>query len=166
MIHYQLRCAEAHEFDGWFAGSDSFERQAARGLLECPICGSAAVERALMTPAVPRKGRSPRKTSGPAEPPAPAPAPIAVAGEHLPDHLRAMLQKLRAEVEQKCDYVGDSFAAEARRIHGLAREGGGADRRGIYGETTPDELDRCAGFESRSACARRDRSAVPGARVP
>ena len=53
MIHYQLRCAAEHEFDGWFAGSDSFEQQAARGLLECPVCGTPKVERALMTPAVP-----------------------------------------------------------------------------------------------------------------
>ena len=142
MIHYQLRCAAAHEFDGWFAGSAGFEAQAARGLLECPICGTPKVERALMTPAVPKKGRSPRKITSPSEAPAapePSPGPIAVAGDRLPDHVRAMLQKLRAEVESNCDYVGDSFADEARRIHK-----GESDRRGIYGETTPDEAEALA----------------------
>ena len=39
MIHYQLRCAQEHEFDGWFKDSAGFDRQAKRGLVECPICG-------------------------------------------------------------------------------------------------------------------------------
>ena len=136
MIHYNLRCDDGHEFDSWFNSSASFETQAKRGLLECPHCGSAKVDRALMTPGVPRKGRI---TAEPA-PPAPAPVPApAVAAERLPDHIRAMLQKLRAEVEQNCDYVGDSFAEEARRI---AR--GEAETRGIYGETTPEEAEALA----------------------
>ena len=143
MIHYQLRCAAEHEFDGWFAGSDSFEQQAKRGLLECPICGTPKVERALMTPAVPKKGRPPRKTRTPeptAEPAqAPAAAPVAVAAERMPDHVRAMLQRIRSEVERNCDYVGDTFADEARRIHK-----GEADARGIYGETTPEEAEALA----------------------
>jgi hypothetical protein len=50
--------------------------------------------------------------------------------------MRAMLQKLRAEVERNCDYVGPDFAAEARRIHN-----GKSDRRGIYGEATPEQAE-------------------------
>ena len=134
MIHYQLQCGEGHAFDGWFKDSASFDKQAKRGLLECPQCGSAQVERALMTPAVPKKGRA--VTVRAAEPPS---APIAVGGEAVPAQIRAMLQKLRAEVEQNCDYVGDEFAAEARRIHN-----GEADARGIYGETTPEEAEALA----------------------
>ncbi len=135
MIHYQLRCSGTHAFDGWFADSASFDRQAKLGLLECPVCGSSAVERALMAPAVPKKGRSPGTTRKPAIPD----APVAIAGEKLPDGVRAMLQKLRAEVEKNCDYVGDTFADEARKIHN-----GESDARGIYGETTPDEAKALA----------------------
>jgi len=40
MIHYQLRCHQQHEFDGWFKNSAAFESQAERGLLECPVCGN------------------------------------------------------------------------------------------------------------------------------
>ena len=65
--------------------------------------------------------------------------PMAVAGEGVPDQVRAMLQKLRAEVERNCDYVGEGFAEEARRIHK-----GEADARGIYGEATPDEAEALA----------------------
>ena len=53
---------------------------------------------------------------------------MAVAGERVPDHVRAVLQRLRAEVEKNCDYVGPSFADEARKIHN-----GESDKRGIYG---------------------------------
>jgi hypothetical protein len=134
MIHYNLRCDEGHEFDSWFNSSASFEKQAKRGLLECPHCGSTKVDRALMTPNVPRKGRI---TADPPPPPA-KPTP-AVAGERVPAHVRAMLQKLRTEIEKNCDYVGDGFAEEARRIHN-----GEADARGIYGETTPEEAEALA----------------------
>jgi hypothetical protein len=57
----------------------------------------------------------------------------------MPDQVRAMLQRLRAEVEKNCDYVGPDFAAEARKIHY-----GESERRGIYGETTPDQAQTLA----------------------
>ena len=41
MIHYALRCGNAHEFDGWFRSSASFDQQAAGLLLDCPVCGHA-----------------------------------------------------------------------------------------------------------------------------
>ena len=60
----------------------------------------------------------------------------AVAGERMPDQLRALLQRMRAEVERNCDYVGPDFAAEARRIHN-----GESEARGIYGEATDAEAE-------------------------
>ncbi len=133
MIHYQLHCAGAHEFDGWFKGSDAFERQAARGLISCPICGDTKVERTLMAPGIPRKGRL--KTVDATPPATPEPARPA-AGGVIPDAVRAALSKLRAEVEKSCDYVGNDFAAEARRIHH-----GEAEPRGIYGESSDEEVE-------------------------
>ena len=166
MIHYDLQCADGHRFDGWFAGSSAFDRQAASGLVECPECGSRKVARALMAPAVPKRGAAPiaaptapptaglsaglnaaqtaPQTGAPAAAPAApgAPAPRAakkVAGGEMPAQLRAMLQRMRAEVERNCDYVGPGFAQEARRMHQ-----GESDRRGIYGETTPEEAQALA----------------------
>jgi len=142
MIHYQLRCSQGHEFDGWFTNSAGFELQAARGLVECPACGAVKVERALMTPAVSTRAALPvpSPTPPPADTPAPAPetptpAVAATAGK-LPDQLRGMLQRMRAEVEKNCDYVGPNFADEARRMHR-----GESDRHAIYGETTPDQAE-------------------------
>lgn len=57
----------------------------------------------------------------------------------MPDHIRAQLQRMRAEVEKQCDYVGAEFAAEARRIHT-----GESAARGIYGETTAEEAEALA----------------------
>jgi hypothetical protein len=136
MIHYQLRCGAAHEFDGWFKDSTEFERQAKRGLVTCPICADTNVTLALMVPAIPRKGRN--EIVAAESVPAPAPAKQA-AGGVIPDTVRAVLQKLRSEVEKNCDYVGNDFAKEARRIHH-----GEAEPRGIYGESTDEEAESLA----------------------
>jgi hypothetical protein len=131
-----VQCAKGHGFDGWFRDSAAFDAQASHGLVECPACGDTTVSRALMAPAVPKKGRDVTAPAPAPAPRAPAEAPAAIAGERLPDHVRAMLQRLRAEVEKNCDYVGEQFADEARRIHR-----GETDRRGIYGETTPEQAE-------------------------
>ena len=136
MIHYDLRCRAAHQFDAWFRDSAAFDEQAAAGLLECPVCGEHEVSRAMMAPAVPRK----RRPAAPAVRPAPAATPpTTVTPQHMPAHLRAALQRIRAEVERNCDYVGERFAAEARRIHD-----GDAKARGIYGEATPEQAQALA----------------------
>lgn len=142
MIHYQLRCtstAEEHAFDGWYKDSAAFETLAKAGLVECPVCGGTEVGRALMAPAIPKKGRPARNavvpTPTPAAPAAAEPAPPAAAGP-MPAQLRAMLQKIRAEVEKTCDYVGADFAEEARRMHR-----GESGRRGIFGEASDSEAE-------------------------
>lgn len=144
MIHYQLRCSQGHEFDGWFADSAGFDKQAKRGLVECPVCADVKVTRAMMAPAVatrdPVPTPQPEPPSQPAAAAAPAPpVPAPMAAGRLPAHLRAMLQHMRAEVEKHCDYVGPAFADEARKIHR-----GESDKRGIYGETTPAEAEALA----------------------
>src|SRR5690349_20709418 len=119
MIHYQLRCAEGHGFDGWFKDSEAFEKQAGTGFVECPSCGGTKVERALMAPAIPKKGR-PARNARPEAAPVPAPAPQAegpnaVTHGPVPAQMVALLQRMRAEIERKCDYVGKDFAEEARK---------------------------------------------------
>ncbi|GAN78754.1 DUF1178 family protein [Acidocella aminolytica] len=136
MIHYQLRCEAGHEFDGWFKNSEGFEVQVASGLVACPSCGSMDVSRALMAPAIPRKGRELVVATEPSQA---APAVPQAAGGAIPDSVRAALQKLREEVEKNCDYVGPDFAEEARRIHH-----GEAPPRGIYGESSDEDAEALA----------------------
>ena len=141
MIHYQLCCDADHQFDGWFKDSETFERQAKRKLVSCPVCGGTEVRRALMAPGIRKKrqGATPvieRDTVVPVPDTRRDPAPGQRAGGVIPDQVRALLLKLRAEVEKNCDYVGPKFAEEARRIHN-----GEAQVRGIYGESTEAEAE-------------------------
>src|SRR5271156_6402971 len=101
MIHYQLRCGQAHGFDGWFKDSASFEKQAKRGLIECPECGGIDVERALMAPALTKRGGSPVPIEA-APPPVETPAtetqaatPQKAATGRLPAQMLAALQRMR-----------------------------------------------------------------------
>jgi hypothetical protein len=146
VIHYQLRCEDGHEFDGWFKDSGNFEKQAKRGLITCPICAGTKVDRALMAPRVARRGQviehepAPRVAEAAPLAAAPSvPAPMQAAGGVIPDQMRALLHKLRSEVEKNCDYVGSDFAKEARKIHR-----GEAAPRGIYGESTEAEAEELA----------------------
>ncbi len=117
MIKYALLCEHEHPFEGWFAASADYDDQHARGLLECPVCGSKGVRKAIMAPAV---------VGGRTQHFAPAPSPEA---------MREMAMQVRRQVEDNFDYVGDAFAKEARAIHE-----GKAEERGIYGEATPAEV--------------------------
>ena len=95
MIRYDLSCKDGHRFDGWFASSAAFETQRDQGQVNCAICGSAEVDRALMSPGVAAKSN--RAASGPG-----------TARSKTP------LEQLRDHVEANSDYVGMSFAEEAR----------------------------------------------------
>jgi hypothetical protein len=137
MIHYQLRCDDGHEFDGWFKDIAAFEKLAKRGLVECPTCGSTRVSRALMAPAIGGAAKARGEAQGPRGPaPAGPPAEKAVAGVPIPAEVLAKLQRMRAEIEARCDYVGRDFANEARRIHA-----GQSERTAIYGETSREEAE-------------------------
>lgn len=118
MMKYQLRCDAEHQFEGWFRSSDDFDAQADAGLLACPVCGSDAVQKAIMAPAIAR-GEAGR-------------------AERLADIRKTVVEaaaRARAFVEKNFDYVGDKFPEEARRIH----YGESEDRR-IYGEASGDEV--------------------------
>ncbi len=52
----------------------------------------------------------------------------------MPANISRRSEQLRAQVEQNCDYVGEKFPEEARRIHY-----GETEKRNIYGEASPDE---------------------------
>jgi len=140
MIHYQLQCSHAHAFDGWFKDSTTFEEQAHRRLVECPECGDTMIERALMAPAVAKREALPMPAK-PQSPPTAAPDMTTdkMATGRLPAQMLAALQRMRAEVEKTCDYVGPSFADEARKIHR-----GESEHRGIYGETTEQQAESLA----------------------
>ncbi|WP_313670258.1 DUF1178 family protein [Sandarakinorhabdus sp.] len=117
MIVYDLVCDGAHRFEAWFGSSSDYDDQQQRGLLECPVCSSAQVAKAVMAPAVPAKSNQKGGS-------------LSIAN----DDPMARLLMLQRAFEASSDYVGDRFAAEARAIHDAG------ETRSIHGEATPDEV--------------------------
>ena len=57
MIVFDLQCRDdGGTFEAWFRSNADFEQQREAGLVQCPICQSAKVDKAPMAPRVPRKG--------------------------------------------------------------------------------------------------------------
>lgn len=117
MILFDLQCAKGHGFEAWFRNGETYEAQAAAGEVACPVCGDADIRKAPMAPRIAkaRSGKDEEKRRQAAE-------------------IMRELVELRRKVEENCDYVGDSFAEEARKIHY-----GETEHRDIYGEATAEE---------------------------
>jgi hypothetical protein len=130
LIVFDLCCAAGdHRFEAWFASSDSFAEQQARGLIHCPVCGDAAVAKAVMAPRVGAKSNQQQPVQAPAKP---------VAGdEPSPELVRRVLADIaakQAEMLPQSRWVGRDFADAARAMH----EGRAAEDL-IHGQASPDE---------------------------
>lgn len=127
MIRYSLGCDNGHGFESWFPSSGAYDSQRRRGLVSCPVCGSAEIDKQLMAPQVTRTDRRPEGR----KPPAKQEVALMSPDEH---DLRRKLAGLRADLVKNSDYVGDRFPDEARAMHD-----GEIEHRSIWGEATPEE---------------------------
>jgi hypothetical protein len=156
MIKYALICDREHEFESWFPNADSFDTQARRGFVECPVCQSKKVSKALMAPSVSTSRRRARTRvaaamevaaaakSAEAAPtpapsvPVPAPAPMALLDEKQRE-MRAMIRELHQKLTENSTDVGESFPNEARAMHL-----GEKPQRSIHGKATLAEAKELA----------------------
>lgn len=130
MIVFDLCCAAGdHRFEAWFASSDSFGDQQARGLINCPVCGDGDVKKAVMAPRVGAKSNRQMavqpsvKSSG--------------SGEPSPELIRKLFADIaakQAEMLAQSRWVGRDFANAARAMH----EGRAAEDL-IHGQASPEE---------------------------
>lgn len=127
-----LRCANGHGFEGWFASEDDFLDQNGRGLIECPLCTDRVISR---MPSAPRLNLSGAREAPPSPTPAQAPAKPGPGAGALPDLQALWVEAVRHALAHTED-VGERFAEEARRMHY-----GEIDSRGIRGVTSPDERE-------------------------
>lgn len=150
MILYNLRCQRDHVFETWFRDSATYDTQVEGGDIQCPVCGSRKVQKAIMAPRIAKSGGRQRVDAEPAPEATPESEPTETKAVTTPGvtgatakaareveqsaKLRRALLDLRRQIEQNCDYVGPRFAEEARKIH--YRE---AEQRSIYGESSEDE---------------------------
>ena len=114
MIIFDLRCANDHQFEGWFDGSDDLEGQLAQRQIACPYCEDINISRAF-SPVSIKKKTSP------------------------PDELKRVHQawkNLCSYVQDNFEDVGHDFANEALKVHY-----GHTEERNIRGVTTEPEED-------------------------
>jgi hypothetical protein len=138
VIRYTLICEKRHEFESWFANSGAYDKQAKRGLVSCPHCGSTKVEKAIMAPRLARTDKSgPIVAPEEAAPAAPAPAeaatPVAMISPQERE-FRKKLKELRDHLTASADNVGKKFPEVARKMHY-----GETEHRSIYGEASPQD---------------------------
>ena len=110
MIVFDLQCRDSGDvFEAWFRSSADHDEQSARGLVQCPACGSSRVAKAPMAPRVPAKSGCDV-------------APL------------AQLAALQAAILKDSEWVGDRFTEEARAIHA-----GESEARAVHGNATAAE---------------------------
>jgi hypothetical protein len=130
MIVFDLHCKDGHRFEGWFASARDFASQKKRGLLSCPSCGDARIERGLSAP---------RLNMG-AQEPKPAPVPVQKTPDMEGKDPFAVAQMLYSrmldEILAKTEDVGKKFPEEARRIFYQEAPG-----RAIRGQASQEEHD-------------------------
>jgi hypothetical protein len=91
VIVFDLLCRDGGEtFEAWFRSNADYEEQRGAGLVECPYCRSANVDKAPMAPRVPRKSS---------------------------ENPLARLAAMQAEALKDSRWVGDKFAETARAMH-------------------------------------------------
>lgn len=130
-----LRCAQDHRFEGWFASEEDAQSQISRDLVQCPVCGDHAVSRLPSAPRLNLSGATAK----------PARAQVRNAEEGKAD-AQQMMQALQAhylkavrQVLAQTEDVGERFAEEARRMHYEE-----APERGIRGSATPEDVQALA----------------------
>ena len=121
MIKYQLRCRCTHEFEGWFPDSKEYKKQKNKGMIQCPMCDSTSVDKAIMAPAV----KTSKIKAQPDE-------DFMVMGESADQILRKLNKKIKSDFQD----VGKNFAKEARKAHKGKRD------QKFYGKPTKEETNK------------------------
>jgi hypothetical protein len=138
-----LRCDNAHSFEGWFGSEQDFQDQTERGLLACPVCASLAVQRMPSAPHLNLSGvREPATSTQAAPTPAPsvasAPAQVSTAasgmGEAEIEHIKSLLTAAVHQLIAQTEDVGERFPDEVRRMHY-----GEIETRGIRGQASAEQ---------------------------
>lgn len=140
---FDLQCDNGHIFEGWFKSHENYEEQRGSGLLRCPVCDSAELNKKLSAPRLNISHlKNESSSSAPVtsqESSSSGSAAVAAPGSADLAKLQAeMLHKFR-DILRKSDDVGVRFADEARRMHN-----GEVEERSIRGSATPDEYAELA----------------------
>ena len=116
MIVFDLECSEGHVFEGWFQNRESFEKQNADRLVNCPYCNDTNIKR-IMSP-VAMKTTTTQKMND---------------GEAAIDY-RRLAEAVVDYFNNHFEDTGPDFTKEALKIHY-----GVSEKRNIKGSATLEE---------------------------
>ncbi|MDC3024624.1 DUF1178 family protein [Alphaproteobacteria bacterium] len=123
MILYDLKCEHGHTFEAWFASSEQYEQQNKKKLINCPICNSSKIKKALMAP----KLKGTKKTN------------LSFDQKKEQKERKSFsekLKKFKKFIENNTEDVGKNFTEEAKKIYY-----GETKSRPIRGETTNEQAE-------------------------
>lgn len=141
---FDLQCEHGHLFEGWFGSHEDYDSQQSRGMLTCPMCQSAKIEKRLSAPRLnvghfDAETRASEGASTVASTSANASRETVLAASpealQLAQIQAAIMQQMR-ELVRNTENVGSGFAQEARRIHE-----GESEERPIRGTATHEERE-------------------------
>ncbi len=122
MIVLNLKCENCNnEFEGWFASSKSCDQQIQKGFVECTRCFSQEVKKGLSKPNVAVKKGSVKSE------------------EKVLKEVKSKITEVKRFIEKNCDYVGDQFTEEAKKM-----KYGEKEEKPIYGEATMEQTKELA----------------------
>ena len=138
MIKYKLNCkskycSEESHFDGWFKSIEAYENQKHQGLINCPICGSDKVVKALTTPSLKTnvsqtsqdQNNTFRSSTSKIN---------SITTENL-DNITTLLRTLKKEVQKNSSFVGNKFVSQVRSM-----KEGKIKEKPIHGHGTNKEI--------------------------
>ena len=121
MIKYKRVCNDCDVFfDSWFSSSREYEKLKKQKFLNCHICNSLNIKKTLMSPSVFRSKNNPK-----------------INNQDLKyKEINKTILDYQKFIRKNFDYVGESFAYEARSIHYKNKK----SIKGIYGKATEEDL--------------------------
>jgi hypothetical protein len=145
-----LRCANGHGFEGWFASDDDFMAQNGASMIECPLCADKIVTRMPSAPRLNLSGAKAPKETSPTSSEEKSDGDTSASGAtrslgqaarpiqapDMPPEMQAAWLGAVRQLMARTEDVGPRFAEEARRIHY-----GEKPQRGIRGQATPEERE-------------------------
>jgi len=133
---FDLQCEHGHVFEGWFGSHEDYDSQQARGLVTCPVCQSAVIEKKLSAPRL-----NVGHYAEPVQPSASESREVVATSQNANQiaQMQAFVLQQMRELVSNTENVGERFAEEARRIHA-----GESDERPIRGIATREERESLA----------------------
>ena len=120
MIKYKLICKDCKNiFDSWFSSSKEYEKLKKKKFLNCHICDSLKIDKALMAPNILNSQESRSKDLNKIK------------------EIKSKLREFIMFIIDNFKYVGDNFAHEARTIHYESKK----KKKAIYGKASRREIE-------------------------